>query len=247
MENIEFFDEIIGVQSSGNKLDLFFILNENQIVVDCLDEISGLDFFENYKLMEDPQQRVKTIKIRDKIDWYYVFINFKKPDINTLWLVSKWHVQVFLYNDYNKVWYLNSWLFPQSWKIKFSGMRKLNKIEDWIANTLLNIYLEVAKKFKYEWSVIDYSQTTSQTKIDVAYFLQMHWYLANTKSQQNQFSIYKDKYWKIYIYTVSTNKVRWDNAHQYNYLGTNPWYDDANFKHLWDVFVGSNVVYKYNK
>lgn len=247
MGNIEFFDEIVWETPNLNKLDLFFVLNENQVVVDSIDDISNLDIFDNYKLMEDPKQWIKTIKIKQEIDWYHVFINFKKPDINSLWLVSKWHVQIFLYNDYNKVWYLNSWLSPQSWKIKFSGMRKLDKIENWIADTLLNIYLEVAKKFKYEWNVIDYTLTTSQTKIDVAYFLQMHWYAANTKSQQNKFSIYKNTNWKVYIYTVSTNKVRWDNCHNYNYLNFNPWYDNDNYKHLGDVFIGSNIIYKYNK
>lgn len=247
MENIEFFDEITGDKSVENKLDLFLILNKNQIVVDDIYDLSDLDIFKDYKILECPEQWIKTIKIKNKIDWYNIFINFKKPDINILWSVSKWHVQIFLYNDYNKVWYLNSWLSPQSWKIKFSGMRKLDRIEDWIANTLLKIYLDIAQKFRYQWEIIDYSQTTSQTKIDVAYFLQSNWYVANTVSQQNKFSIYRNNGWKICIYTTSSNKIRWDNACKYDLLKSNPWYDNNQYTYLWDVFIGSTVTYTYHK
>lgn len=222
--------------------DYIINLSNNGNLVNSLDQLLTFDVFSDYSLLVDPAQRKNSIFLSNTVFWYKIELNFKKPYVNSLWKVNKWHLQIMLYDSW-KVWYLNAWLHPQSWKIKFSGMRKLDWNYYGIWDLLIKTYIEIAKLFSSEWKPIDYSDTTDQLKIDVSYCLQKNWYQANKQTKNNMFSIYKDYSWRQYIYTESSNKLKWDNRDNYIFLNSNPALDQ-NYKHIWDVFIGVGIKYR---
>lgn len=228
-------------------MDIANILNQKLLVLDSLNDLSSVNVFSDYKKLLYPEEWLKTIQIKEKIWCYNLILQFKNPEISKNWLISKWHFQITLFEWRNRIWFLNARLMPQSWKIKFSGMKKIDRSKNGIGNILIQKYLEIAKDFRAKWESIDYSQTTSQTKIDVAYYLKNNWYNSNTSSPRNKFSVYKDWQWNFCIYTTSQNKVKWYNSEKYHYLNSKPEKDDSTYSYLWDVFIWSTVCYKYNK
>lgn len=238
-------DSEINVGADISK-DLLSTLNSKYSLIETIDNLSLIDIFSDYKKLIYPEERLKTIQIKEKLWNYSLVLQFKNPEISKTWLVSQWHFQVNLYEWSKKLWFLNARLMPQSWKIKFSWMKKTDRSKNWIGNILIQKYLEVAEKFKSELETIDYSQTTSQMKIDVAYYLKNNWYKPNTSSPRNRFSVYRDKNWNLYIYTISQNTVKWYNSDTYQYLNSKP-DNDPDYYYLWDVFAWSSVFYKYSK
>ncbi len=225
---------------------ILWVFCESQFIVNDINDLSKLDIFQDYTILKDPSQWNKTIQIKNKIWDYQVFVSFKSPISNNLNIVSKWHLQINIFNGEGKVWYLNSRLCPQSWRVKFSGMKKSIKNELWVAKTLLDIYISIAQRFFSNWWVIDYYSTTNQQKIDVAYALIKRWYIPNNFSNANKFSLYNDNQWKIYLYTNSRNKIKWCTRFDYQFLKDIP-LNDKEYRFMEDVFIWSSVVYTLPK
>lgn len=206
-------------------------------------ELSALadeKIFKDFSCLIDPKSWEG---VNFKIVWKGLQIKLLTPLVR--WgKVSHGKLQIKLYDQKTAQFqgYLNANVYPQSQKIKFSGMQKSNSTtQKQVGERLLRTYLEVAQQFSCDGAPINYFETDAQTKLDVAYLLTKVGFETKRQSPWNQFEIYK-KEGQWYYYTISPNKHKGKTAENYTRLDT---YPDASFEHKATVFVGGKVKYTF--
>lgn len=214
------------------------------IAAKTIPELSALAderVFNDFSCLVDPKAWEQ---VNFRIAWKGLQIKLLPPLVH--WgKVAHGKLQIKLYDQKTAQFqgYLNANLYPQSQKIKFSGMQKSNSAtQKQIGERLLKTYLEVAQQFSCDGAPINYFETDAQTKLDVAYLLTKVGFQSQRQSLWNRFEIYrKDGQW--YYYTTSTNKHKGKTAGKYKRLTT---YPDASFEHKATVFIGGKVKYCFS-
>lgn len=211
------------------------------IEVKTIAELSALadeKIFKDFSCLIDPKSWEG---VNFRIMWKGLQIRLLLPLVR--WeKVSHGKLQIKLYDQKTAQFqgYLNANVYPQSKKIKFSGMQKSDfATQKQVGETLLRTYLEVVKQFSCDGASINYFETDAQTKLDVAYLLKKVGFESKRQSPWNKFEIYK-KEGQWYYYTTSTNKHKGKTAGNYTRLDI---YPDASFEHKATVFIGAQVKY----
>ena len=213
------------------------------IEVKTIAELSALadeKIFKDFSCLIDPKSWEG---VNFRIVWKGLQIRLLLPFVR--WeKVSHGKLQIKLYDQKTAQFqgYLNANVYPQSKKIKFSGMQKSDfATQKQVGETLLRTYLEVVKQFSCDGASINYFETDAQTKLDVAYLLTKVGFESKRQSLWNKFEIYK-KEGQWYYYTISPNKHKGKTAGNYTRLDT---YPDPSFEHKATVFIGGKVKYTF--
>lgn len=226
-------------ESSNTEISNVIEFRDYLLEINSIWDLSQVDFFQDLSILSDSEEwKNRAIRIQDQ----NLQIKLLNPEIKN-GKVRMGKMQIKIYDTKNKIWvgFLNANIHPQSNKIKFSGMKKYDWVwEMWVGRKLLKNYLKIVKCFSSSNWKVDYSETTWQTKLDVAYILTKFWFQSKIQSDGNRFLLYK-KDNKRYYYTLSTNKPRWESADKYSKLKDIP---DTSFKYLWEVYIWWQTRYR---
>ncbi len=243
-------------------------------VLDDVNNIWNINVFSNYSLLSEVYNWNKSIWT--VYDWYPVEIRLNNPlELNSDWTVKKWKLSIKFYNssyidqDWNisedlinsknrwsdLLFYLNSNINVDDWKIVFSGMlnRSVNwqqQTVKWMNNLWFDIFSVISNSLhSNDWYPINDQLTTNQKKLSTNYILQTKWYvpvslLSWFVSKENLFYIF-EKWWQIYYYNSEWTNIKWSDRDWSSPIGHEV-FSDSSYSFKWLAYTGK-YLNKWNE
>ncbi len=231
---------VIKLEEELQQIENKYAIIEDNTLTSSFNTLENNEFFKDFGKLVYPNNWNKSISIKWNSN---IKIKLMKPHIEKD-KVSVWKLQIWIYSNEDLLAYLNANIYPQSWRIRFSWIRKQSDKITLAGNKLLSLYKNITQIFNKNNEWINILETEWQRKLDVVFLLSKNWFVAKNKSKSSEFKLYRCKD-KWYYFTTSKNTHKWDNAKKFTRLYEDP-VNNGNFKFIWNYYIGPKVRYILN-